>query len=390
MPTRTGIATIVGGVLCLITGRIFGIFELYIIGAAMFALVACAALWVLANWRALKVKRSVNPPRLHAGLMSTVTLDLSNDRLVPTPVAQITDEVDGSVRADAHVPPLRRSRSTRASYRLPTETRGRIDIGPMKTKVTDPFGLAASTRTSSPDASLLVLPRIDDITAPPPPGGTIAQASDRSPNRVGANGDEFSSLRAYAVGDDLRKVHWPSSARTGELVVRNEQVPEHGHSLLVLDVRQRAADAETFELMVSATASILVACRERGDRIRLITTDGVDMSASSTQECDALLDMLALVQQTKTASASLPFRVGRTGAEAGAMVLANDAETLIAAMPGGSGGMSSTYIVRFHPKGANPSATSQRLASNRMIDVEHGADFATAWSRVVNSRAGRR
>jgi uncharacterized protein (DUF58 family) len=391
MPTRTGIATIIGAVVCFVAGRVFGIFELYIIAAAMLALAGCATLWVVANWRSLAVQRNVSPPRLHAGDMSTVTLNLSNPRLLPTPVVQITDEVEGAVRADAHVPPISRANKTRASYRLPTESRGRIEIGPMRTKVTDPFGLAASTRTSAPDASLLVLPRIDPILPPPQPGGTVAQASDRSPNRVGANGDEFSSLRAYAIGDDLRKVHWPSSARTGELVVRNDQVPEHGHSLILLDVRRQAADAETFELMVSAAASILVACRDRGDNVRMVTTDGVDMTAESASGCDPILDMLALVQQTKHASVSLPFRLGRVGAEAGAMIVANDAEALIATMPTPSSGSGrGTYIVRFHPRGANPTATSARLPSSRMIDIEFGGDFASSWAQAVNARTSRR
>ena len=91
MPTRAGIATAMFAVLALAAGRVFGIFELYVVAAAMIALVACASLWVLLNWRSLHVRRMVHPARLHAGSTSTVTLDLSNQRLVPTPVARITD-----------------------------------------------------------------------------------------------------------------------------------------------------------------------------------------------------------------------------------------------------------------------------------------------------------
>lgn len=388
MPTRTGVATAVCAVLCLIAGRIFGIFELYVIAAAMLALVLCASLWVLLNWRSLQVNRSVSPPRLHAGTTSTVTLNLSNDRLLPTPVAQITDEVDGAIRADAHVPPIRRKSSTRASYRVPTETRGWVEIGPMRTRVTDPFGLAASTRTSAPDAALLVLPRVFDIAPPPQPGGSIAQQADRAPNRVGASGDEFSSLRSYATGDDLRKVHWPSSARLGELVVRNEHIPEHGHSLVLLDVREQVADAETFEQMVSAAASIVLACRKRGDRVRMATTDGADKTADSDVEADDILDFLAVVEQNKSASVSLPFRLGRAGHEAGALIVADDAETLIASMPKSNNGRS-TYVVQFHPRrhghaeGAKQNAPGLRLASTRMIDVPAGDDFAAAWTRIA-------
>ncbi len=383
MPTRAGIATVVCALVGLASGRIFGIFELYILAAAMLALVACASVWVVLNWRSLKVKRLVNPARLHAGSTSTITLNLFNERLLPTPVARITDEVQGAVRADAHVPPIRRNARTRASYRLPTETRGRIQIGPMKTRVTDPFGLASSTRTSAPDTSLLVLPRIDVIAAPPQPGGATAQKMDRSPNRVGPNGDEFSSLRAYAIGDDLRKVHWPSSARVGDLVVRNDQIPEHGHSLVLLDVRTGAADPETFERMVSAAASIVVACRERGDRIRLVTTGGVDHTADTPAGCDALLDILALVEQTKSASVTVPARIGRNGADSGAMVVGHDSEALLASMHSSSGSARGNYVVRFSAAGARSNVRPVRLASGRMIEIEPGDDFATVWGRAV-------
>ena len=377
MPTRAGIATAASAVVLLASGRIFGVYELYIVAAAMLALVACACGWVLLNWRSLQVSRLVSPDRLHAGSMSTVTLSLTNPRMIPTPVARITDEVEGTVRADAHVPPLRRNGGTRASYRVPTQRRGRVEIGPMNTRVTDPFGMASSVRTSAPDTSLLVLPRVDVIPPPPQPGGETAQMLDRSPNRVGASGDEFSSLRAYAIGDDLRKVHWPSSARTGDLVVRNELVPEHGHSLVLLDVRDTAADPETFEKMVSATASIVVACRDRGDRIRMVTTDGIDHSADTTKGCDAILDLLALVEQTATTSVSLPRKLGRRGAEAGAMIVGNDAESLLSTMGGASLGAS---VVRFHPSGAKPLARPVRLTSGRMIDIQAGDDFAAVWT----------
>jgi len=390
MPTRTGIATAVSAAICLAAGRIFGIFELYVVAAAMLALVVCAVIWVLLNWRSLQVARAVEPARLHAGSSSTITLNLANHRMIPTPVARITDEVEGTVRADANVPPIRRNASTRASYRVPTERRGRVEIGPMKTRVTDPFGLASSLRTTAPDTHLLVLPRIDQIVAPPQPGGAMAHELDRSPNRVGENGDDFSSLRSYAIGDDLRKVHWPSSARRGELVVRTEHVPEHGHSLVVLDVRAVAADSETFELMVSAAASIMIACSKRGDRVRFVTTAGLDMTADSAVGFDAILDALALIEQSSAASASLPFRLGRSGAEAGAMVVSRDAETMIATMPTNPGGASSTFVVRFIPGGAKEKMASIRVPSNRMIDVQPGEDFAAAWNSSVGLAARNR
>jgi len=383
MPTRTGLATAVLAVLAFVAARVFGIFELYIVAAAMVTLIGCACVWVLLNRRSLHVKRQIHPVRLHVGTASTVTLDLSNPRMMPTPVARITDEVDGTVRADAHVPPLRSKSSTRASYRVPTERRGVVEVGPLRTRITDPFSLASVGRNAAANASLLVLPRIDRIAPPPQPGGDVAMQLDRSPNRVGAHGDDFSSLRAYEVGDDLRKVHWPSSARAGELVVRNEHVPEHGNTLVMIDVRAKAADEETFEHMVSAAASVLIACRERGDRMRLVTSAGIDQTADTARGYDGLLDTLALVEQVKQYRVALPFRVGRADAETGAMIVGEDPDPLLATLPPHGTGANATVIVRFYGEGATPQHQEARLPSGRMIDVRHGQDFAAVWTRAL-------
>ena len=313
MTTRVGLATLVMGALAMMAGRIFGIFELYIVGASMIALVACALTWVIVNWRSITVRRQVHPTRLHVGSVSTVTLALGNNRFVPTPVAQITDEVQGVRRADAHVPPLGRNKSTRASYGIPAKTRGLVDIGPLQTRVTDPFGLASVVRRSAADARLLVLPRIDPIPAPPQPGGDIAMRPDRSPGRVGPSGEEFSALRNYEVGDDLRKVHWATSARTGDLMIRTEHVPEHGRSIVLLDVRSNSADPPTFERMVSAAASVLHACRSRGDTVRLVSTDGSELVADDVRSFDRMLDHLALIDQTADDDPHLALRHAGAG-----------------------------------------------------------------------------
>ena len=381
MPTKAGLATLVSGVASLALGRVFGIFEFYIIGVAMIALVGCALAWVLLNWRSIGVSREVRPSRLHVGSVSTVTLTLRNERMFPTPVAQITDAVQGVRRADANVPPLRRNRSTRASYGVPAKVRGLVEIGPMKTRVTDSFGLASVIRTSAPDASVLVLPWLDDIEPPPQPGGDIAMLPDRSPGRVGTSGEEFSALRAYSVGDDLRKVHWPSTARTGDLMVRTEHVPEHGRSIVLLDVRSIAADPETFERMVSAAASILAACRRRDDTVRLGATDGSECIADDDASFARLLDHLALIQQTDDEDPHLALSHTGMGGETAVLVVAAKSESLLAAMYGGAQHGRTTIAIRFEAEGANPPAGIPQLRSIRMVDIAGGEEFAENWGR---------
>ncbi len=382
MPTRSGFAAALMGVLLIIAAKVFGIFELYIVAVAILVLVVAAVLWVVLNWRSIQVTRTVMPPRLHVGQSSAVTLDLHNRRWLATPVAHITDSVAGSIRADAHIPPMRRGTPTKAGYRLTPDRRGRIDIGPMKTHVTDAFGLARVTRTSAPDASLLVLPRIDVVAPPQLPGGQMNPQPDRRAGRVGNQGEEFSALREYSIGDDLRKVHWPSTARSGELVVRTEEVPEHGRSAIVLDTRAHVADEITFERMVSAAASLVVACRDRDDEVSLAFTDGQRFDAVAPHDFAAILDRLATVVQTPERDISLGGRQS-SGASTSVLLGGDDAGPLMR-----SAGAGATTAVLFGDQISQESHTRRR--SHRILPVPLESTFAMEWNRANGRRANSR
>lgn len=382
MPTPAGIATVITAGVLILAARVFGIFELYIIGAALVALVACACAWVLLNWRALKVERGVEPARLPVGETSVVSLNLFNQRFIPTPVARVTDTVEGEVVADAHIPPLRRHRSTRANYRVPTTTRGVVPIGPMTTLVTDSFGLAHVRRSSAPDTSLLVLPAIEAIAPPPRPGGDQAAHPDRTAGRLSPAGDEFSALRAYEVGDDLRKVHWASTARTGELQVRTEQMPEHGYSTVLLDVRRSSADAATFERMVSAAASLATALFDRGDLVQLATTAGAMLIANDARSYDRILDELAVVSQIAETTPRLPPRKpGEGRAETAVMVLGADATEAFALAQRVIGSRARAFAVYFPGEGATTIGSQSTLGSLRMVPIDANTSFAQGWAR---------
>jgi len=361
----------------LVGARLFGIFELYLVAVAMIALVGAAMVWVFVNWRSLHVSRIVEPARLHAGSASLVTLNLTNTRFFPTPVVQIIDEVAGEVRADAHVPPLRKNQVTRASYRVPAPHRGLIALGPMTTKVTDPFGLAGGVRHSAPDTAVLVLPAYDDIEPPAKPGGLLGARENRSPGRIGPHGSEFSSLRPYVRGDDLRKVHWPTTARTDDLVVRTELVPEDGHSLIVLDVRATVATAEAFEQMVSATTSVVIACRRRGDTVRLLTTDNESHTASDDASLAKILDRLALLQQSSSPTARLVASNGGSKTETAVLLIGDDASFLEHmqrdALP------NTASVVNFVDRRPTAASKNPGLRSRRMLFVGPNDRFIDVW-----------
>ena len=87
--------------------------------------------------------------------------------------------------------------------------------------------------------------------------GHDPQATARHPNALGRAGDDFYALRPYQVGDDLRRVHWPATAHNDELMIRQHELPWQERTTVLLDVRATAHVRESFELAVSAAASIL-------------------------------------------------------------------------------------------------------------------------------------
>jgi uncharacterized protein (DUF58 family) len=142
----------------------------------------------------------------------------------------------------------------------------------------------------------LVLPNFEKITILPT--GVQRVGVVRHSPLVG-QGDEFYALRAYEEGDDLRKIHWPTSARIDELVVRQEELLAEPRVLIILDTtaakhRGRGPDS-SLETSVSACASIGVLALRRRMRIEVITPDGPLLKHRTPSERQ-LLHALALVE----------------------------------------------------------------------------------------------
>ncbi len=133
-----------------------------------------------------------------------------------------------------------------------------VTVGPLQVELTDPFGLARLRLPAAGVSELVVYPPIETLPAVPLSAGNDPLAGSEHPNALGRGGEDFFALRAYVVGDDLRRVHWPATARHDELMVRQDELPWQGRTTVVIDDRAGVHTAESFERMVSAAASILV------------------------------------------------------------------------------------------------------------------------------------
>lgn len=377
-----------GAVALVSLGRLFGLAELFGIGAAVGLLLVACALWVALRGVDVVVARSVRPSRVHVGNPCTVELRVRNRSRRVTPVLRVLDPVTGTAGADLLVAPIPLRQVSKVAYRLPTTRRGLVTVGPMVVEITDPFGLAASRSTAAPAVEITVLPRIDDITplprtvGPDPDGGAETGS-------LGRSGEEFAALRPYVVGDDLRRVHWASSARTeDDLLVRQDDVPWQGRLCIVLDLRREHHDADTLERAVSAAASVLRAHLRRGDHVRLVTTTGVDSGYGvGASHLDGVLEYLAVAERSSRGSLHAGLDLAERGASGALVVVTGKPSRAdIDAVESLGGAVTARRVLRFD-------TDARDLAGHRtqVLGIGPASSFAEVWGGASPpaGRAGR-
>ncbi|MFN0089082.1 MAG: DUF58 domain-containing protein [Acidimicrobiales bacterium] len=386
MLTREGWLVAGGAAALIALGRLLGVLELFVVGAAAALLLVGAVLFVSLSRLSLSVSRRLHPPRVHAGDLSRVELRIANSGGRRSPVLRLRDAVTGTRGANLLLGPLGGGGQVRAAYQLPTERRGVITIGPLEVMVSDPFGLAQRVVSTAGTSELTVYPRLHDIGPLPMASGADPQSSSRLPNVMGRSGEDFYTLRSYVVGDDLRKVHWPSTARFDELMVRQTEQPWQGRTTVVLDVRRTSHTPASFELAVSAAASIALVQWRRGDQVRLVTTAGADSGFGSAHEhLDAIMAHLALLALASDASIQRTLGALAHAAAGGALVLVvgavadSDLQRLTA--------MQRVYpsltTVLFEPSATDPKAIDLAAPSapGRLVRVTGEEAFPEAWAR---------
>lgn len=388
MITRAGWSLAIGAIVTIAIGRVLGLPELAVLGTTGLVLVAAAVVRVRRPLPPLEVVRRVHPGRVPVGGRSRVELLVTNRGRRRTPLLTLHDPVDGTIGARVALAPLPPDAAQAASYRLPTDRRGLVAIGPLTVQRTDAFGLARRTATVAGTDVLTVLPTISPLRGRGVGSGLDDPLAGFSQRRAGGAGNEdFSTLRPYVVGDDLRRIHWASSARAGDLLVRQDDPPWRGHITVLLDARAERTDPERFELAVTATASILHAAARQADRARLIITDGTDTGLIDARAAaDTLMEHLALV--TLHTGGGLPDTPADGRMRTGSLVLVSGWPTAddLTALTAHRARFATVRVVVFDDPRAPSAPPDPALGPGvEVVRVGPGQSFAVAWDT-----AGRR
>lgn len=391
--TRAGWSLLLGALAMALVGRLLGLPELYMLAAIAAALVVVAQISVRRPPPDLLVERVVRPLRIHLGEPCRVELQIKNTGHRRSPVLSLHDPVAGTIGATLALAPLDPGGHRSAGYRLPTERRGVLRIGPLDARRVDPFGLASRHYCVAGLSDLTILPAIELLDGGTARGGLDDPLAGMASQIPGRPGDEdFSSLRPYVVGDDLRRVHWASTARTGELLVRQDDPPWQGHLTVVLDARSDRIGAEAFEMAVSAAASLIHAVALRGDRARLVMTDGTDSGLTDARaNQELLLEHLAVVDRHPGSrlpppSADRHIRTGRLVLLTG-RVEPDD----LAHLAHLGHRFATTRVVVFHANtAAEAASTAPPITGVETLHVTPTTPFSVVWTRHRTSAGALR
>jgi uncharacterized protein (DUF58 family) len=278
----------------------FGTTALYPIGLGLVLAVTAAALWVRLLNRPMRVNRTLGRGEHLAGDDIPVRLEVDVAGRMPSGALTIVERIAKFGEVQTVV--LNRHGRLRGAYILDGVPRGRYPIETATAVLEDPFGLERVEISLPAGESVLVYPRLVDLDALFSDSGARALEGRRLLLRR-PTGFDLHSVRDYEQGESLRRVHWPTTAKRGHLMVKELEDAPRDETAVLLDGDAAAvvgvAPDNTFELQVQAAGSILKAHAARGRRAALIVNSAsraYQRVHSFDGDWSRALEMLAAVE----------------------------------------------------------------------------------------------
>ncbi|WP_156411495.1 DUF58 domain-containing protein [Nocardioides sp. Soil805] len=260
VPTATGRGVLLLGLAAYAGSLLWGLVELRLVAVMCLGVLVAAVPWLLVPTR-VDADLRLRPPRTSAGESTEASLTATNRGVLPLwqPLLRLpVGDRDAWVR----MPSLDRGATERAEVLVDDLTRGVLQVGPATAIRADPLGLLHRPVRWGRARELFVRPTM--VVVPSLGSGHVRDLEGTPSDRISMSDLAFHALREYVPGDDLRHVHWRSSARAGELLVRQYHDTRRNHATVVVDADPAAyPTGEGFELAASVAASLLMcAARE--------------------------------------------------------------------------------------------------------------------------------
>jgi uncharacterized protein (DUF58 family) len=207
----------------------------------------------------LEAGYAVNQLTGHVGDRLQITYTLRNTSRLPKPWL----EVHNPTTLPGGLPGRAISLGSRAErswlVRLPLSRRGHFRVEPLQIRTGDPFGFFEASASVGQGVAVVVYPRIDKLPFWRIPSASI-EGSHSAPERTHQTSALATAVRPYAPGDSFNRIHWRSTARHGEIQVKEFELEQTADAWIFLDLERAAqggrGEESTVEMAVRAAASI--------------------------------------------------------------------------------------------------------------------------------------
>ncbi len=286
-----GWAVLGSGALLMLIARRTGWMEAAVVAAACL-LVVLLALPFLVGRTSVAVHLDLEPQRVTAGASVVAGLAVTNTadrRLLPT----MLEVPVGTAVHRYPLPSLTAGARHEEAFTIRTRRRGVIPVGPATTRRGDPLGAFSRDVAWTPVTEILVRPPMAPLDSLA--GGLLRDLEGVATDAISSSDLAFHALREYVPGDDLRHIHWRSSAKAmgsggeNQLLVRQYLDTRRSHATIVVDDRPEAwGDEDEFELGLSVAASIAVRAVLDEFEVSFVCGDHAASSETGTRALDAV------------------------------------------------------------------------------------------------------
>jgi uncharacterized protein (DUF58 family) len=310
--TSRGRALLGLGLLTYVVARAFGALPLYPVALGLLFAVAAGWLWVRLARGPMRLRRELAGEERLEGDDVVVRLKLEHEAQVPPASLVLVERISGLGERRT---PLE---ARRGRYTLENLRRGRYAFVEVRAVLEDAFGLQRAEVELGAPTTLLVYPRLVELERLFSEGGTYGQDGRRLLLRR-PSGFDLHSVREYEQGESLRKVHWRSTAKRGELMVKELEDAPRDEVAVLLD-GESGVDADRFDMQVRAAGSLLLAQVRRGRRAVLVV-NGAQRTTQRVHSYETdwrpAYDLLAAAEPDgRTPAAALLGDEGSTAARA--------------------------------------------------------------------------
>lgn len=249
----------------------------------LLAIIVLSFLWGAYSIATFEFERKVITPHAYVGRLAEERFLVHNTGRFPKIWIEVRDESElPHHRASRVLNSLRARAHWTWSVRTPCRTRGRFRLGPVSVATGDPFGIFIFQRKMADStASMVVYPATMDLPIFSPPVGALSggDAMQRRTHHVTTN---VAGTREYAPGDSFNRIHWPSSARTERLIVKEFELDPTSDVWIFLDMEKGVQSASWW--VKGGKQQSVEEQADTGDLSALWFTNQTPKLASSTEE----------------------------------------------------------------------------------------------------------